>query len=119
RPTNAPGVRILTAGTRLEHPATIAARTGMLLEDARALADVVIVDSAPVLAASDMFDIIPLVDTVVLVARSGRLSEHDASRVAELLRRFKVPVCGVITIGSRARRGGRYGYGYGYGEYPG
>lgn len=117
RPTNAPNVTIVTAGTQLHNPATLASRTGAFLEMCRNLADVVLVDSAPVLAASDMFDIIPLVDTVVLVARSGRLTEHDATRVSELLSRFRVPVSGVVTIGSRMPRGRRYGYGYG--EYPG
>jgi Mrp family chromosome partitioning ATPase len=116
RPTNAPNVNIVTAGTQLHNPATLASRTGSFLEICRNLADVILIDSAPVLAASDMFDIIPLVDTVVLVARAGRLTEHDASRVAELLSRFRIPVSGVITIGSRMPRGRRYGYGYG--EYP-
>ncbi|KAB7743348.1 P-loop NTPase [Nostocoides sp. F2B08] len=116
RPTNAPNVNIVTAGTQLHNPATLASRTGSFLEMCRNLADVVLIDSAPVLAASDMFDIIPLVDTVVLVARSGRLTEHDATRVAELLSRFRIPVSGVITIGSRMPRARRYGYGYG--EYP-
>lgn len=111
RPTNAHGVRILTAGTRLDHPATLASRTGALLEVARGMADVVLVDSAPVLATSDVFDISPSVDIAVVVARSGWLSEQEATRTVELLTRFEVPVCGAITIGSKSARGRRYGYG--------
>lgn len=122
RPTSVRGVQIVTAGTRLDHPAALASRMGPLVEQARNLADVVIIDSAPLLAASDVFDVLPLVDTVLLVVRSGRLTEPAGNRVAELLGRFQVPVTGAILIGAPARRsegyGTRYGYGYGYGEDP-
>lgn len=115
RPTSVPGVRIITAGTRLEHPASLASRMGGLLDEARGLADIVLVDSAPLLAASDVFDVLPLVDTVLLVVRSGRLTEAGGQRVAELLGRFQVPVAGVVLVGSQSKRAGAYGYGYGYG----
>jgi len=115
RPTNVPGVRIITAGTRLEHPASLASRMGGLLTEARGLADVVLVDSAPLLAASDVFDVLPLVDTVLLVVRSGRLTEVAGHRVSELLGRFQVPVAGVVVVGAQSKRSAGYGYGYGYG----
>ena len=75
RPTSVPGVRIITAGTRLAHPASLASRMGHLLAEAREMADIVLIDTAPLLAASDVFDILPMVDTVLLVVRSGRLTE--------------------------------------------
>lgn len=117
RPTGVNGVRILTAGTRLDFPASLSSRMGPLLAEARAIADVVIVDTAPLLAASDVFDILPLSDTIVLVVRSGRITSNVASRVSELLGRFRVPVTGAIVIGAPVRKAD-YGYGYaaGYGE---
>jgi len=115
RPTSIPGVRIITAGTRLTHPASLASRLGHLLTEVREMADVVIVDSAPLLAASDVFDILPMVDTVVIVARSGRLTETQGNRVSELLARFQVQVGGVILVGVSASGAPGYGYGYGYG----
>lgn len=117
RPTNVPGVRIMTAGTRLDYPASLASRMGPLLEEARGLADIIIIDTAPLLAASDVFDILPVADTVVLVVRSGRLNEAGGNRVAELLGRFQVPVVGAILVGSPMRRADGYAktYGYGYG----
>ena len=120
RPTSVSGVYIVTAGTRLDHPAALTSRLGPVLEEARKMADVVIVDTAPLLAASDVFDILPLVDTAVLVVRSGRLTEPAGNRVAELLGRFQVPVTGAILIGAPARRSEGYGsrYGYGYGDDP-
>ncbi|WP_053084072.1 polysaccharide biosynthesis tyrosine autokinase [Nostocoides australiense] len=116
RPTNMPGVSIIVAGTQLDHPTSLASRMGPLLEEARGLADVVLVDTAPLLAASDVFDILPLVDTVLVVVRSGRITHAAGSRLAELLGRFKVPVSGVLLIGSKASRSRSYGYGYGYGS---
>ena len=113
RPTSVPGVRIITAGTRLAHPASMASRMGHLLAEAREMADIVLIDTAPLLAASDVFDILPMVDTVLLVVRSGRLTETSGNRVAELLGRFQVPVGGVILVGVRAKRADAYGYGYG------
>ena len=74
-----------------------------------------LVDSAPLLAASDVFDILPMVDTVLLVVRSGRLTEASGARVAELLGRFQVPVVGAALIGAPVNRSDGYGYGYGYG----
>lgn len=119
RPTDVDGVRIITAGTRLEHPASLASRLGPLVAEARTIADVIVIDTAPLLAAADVFDILPLADTVALVARSGRLTTANARRVADLLARFKVPVAGVLLVGAPMRKGDYgygYGNGYGYGE---
>ncbi len=116
RPTNVPGVRIITAGTRLAHPASLASRLGHLVDEARHMADVVIVDSAPLLAASDVFDLLPLVDAVLIVARTGRITTAQGNRVADLLGRFRVPVGGVILVGVSTKGADGYGYGYGYGQ---
>ncbi|MBK8459391.1 MAG: P-loop NTPase [Micropruina sp.] len=118
RPTKVPGVSMITAGSTLEHPETLPARLGPIIEQARGLADIVLVDAAPILAANDVFDLLPLVDTVLLVVRSGRLSEASGARIAELLGRFQVSVTGIMLIAPPRRRneGRGYGYGYGYGE---
>lgn len=115
RPTNVEGVGIVTAGTRLQHPESLTSRIEPLISAARQVADVVIVDASPILGASDAFDILPLVDTVLLAVRSGRLTEAAAQRVAELLGRFHVPVAGVVVIAAPADAVAGYGYGYGKG----
>lgn len=115
RPTTVEGVGIVTAGNQLENPATLTSRMEPLIQAARKIADVVIVDSSPILGASDGFDIIPLVDSVLLVVRSGRLTAVAAQRVGELLKRFQVPVAGVVLVAVPARGSDGYGYGYGYG----
>lgn len=117
RPTSIEGVRIVTAGTRLDYPASLTSRLAPLLDDARKNADIILIDTAPLLAASDVFDILPLADAIVVVVRAGRLTENAASRVAELLGRFRVPVTGAILIGGHVRKAD-YGSGYGYGDTP-
>jgi len=114
RPTTVPGVQVITAGTQLEHPAALASRMGTLLAEVHELADIVILDAAPVFVASEVFDVLPLVDGIVLVVRSGRLTNSTARRVSELLGRFRVPVLGAILIGAPERKADYYGYGYGY-----
>lgn len=115
RPTSIEGVRVITAGTQLDHPEALTSRLAPVISGVRQLADVVLVDASPVIGASDGFDILPLVDSVLLVARSGRLTEPSAKRVSELLHRFQVPVTGVVVIGAPVEGSG-YGYGYGYGS---
>ena len=116
RPTSIEGVGIVTAGTQLEHPASLTSRMEPLVQAARKLADIVVIDSSPILGASDGFDIIPLVDSVLLVVRSGRLTAVAAQRVAELLKRFQVPVAGIVMVAVPAIASDGYGYGYGYGH---
>lgn len=113
RPTSVAGVKIITAGTQLAHPASLATRMGVLVEEARKIADVILVDTAPLLAASDVFDLLPIVDTVVFVVRSGRLTEGSAQRVSELLGRFHVPVVGAVLVATPGGKANGYGYGYG------
>ena len=115
RATSIDGVGLVTAGTKLEHPTALTNRMGPLISAAREIADVVLVDAAPILGASDGFDLFPVVDTVLLVVRSGRLTTASAQRVAEVLGRFQVPVAGVVVIGAPSDGGDGYGDGMGSG----
>ena len=100
RSTAVPGVRLVSSGTVTDHPAALLARAGGLLDAARAMADVVLIDAAPVLAANDATDLVPYVDAVVLVARSGRTTRDHALRTTELLARLSVPIAGTVLVGS-------------------
>lgn len=115
RPSNVAGVSLVTAGTCLENPVALTSRMAPLVSAARQIADVIILDASPILMASDAFDLLPLVDSVLLVARSGRITASAAERVTELLGRFPVHVAGVVVIGAPQEAGAGYGYGYGYG----
>lgn len=100
RPTSVRGVRLVSAGTVQDHSATLLSRARPLIERAMELADVVLIDAAPVLVANDACDLLPHVDTTLLVIRSGRTTSHQALRTAELLGRLGTDIAGTVLIGS-------------------
>lgn len=113
-PTGVPGVSLVHSGSKVEDAAELIARRGaQLLEEARAIADVVLVDTAPLLVVSDASELLPAVDAVVLVARVGQTSRDGARRSYELLGRAGIPVLGVVLVGAKSPMsyyyGGRYG----------
>lgn len=102
QPTSVPGVRLAPAGTATAHPAALLAQMGRLIDEARRLADVVLLDSPPMLLANDATDLMPHVDSVVIVARYGRVRVEQAERASELLARVGVPCAGLVLVGSNA-----------------
>ncbi len=108
RETSISGVRIATSGQQLTHPGALLAAAGPMFERARQLADVVIVDSAPMLTVSDAVDLAPLVDMAVVVARLNGTTTGQAASTQRLLSRLKVPALGSVLVGSRPNVGHEY-----------
>ena len=100
RPTGVPGVSIVTSGAPVEHPGELLARGLDLVASARKLADIVIIDTAPLLATDDASVILPIVDDLVLVCKAGRTPIDAAVRTRELLARLEASVVGVVIIGA-------------------
>ncbi|MGH2661329.1 MAG: polysaccharide biosynthesis tyrosine autokinase [Actinomycetota bacterium] len=67
-----------------------------IIAEAREVADVVLIDTPPILASSDAAHLFPHVDVVLLVARAGRTTTQAAQRTTELLRRLGAPVVGAV-----------------------
>jgi capsular exopolysaccharide synthesis family protein len=115
-PTSVPGVSLVHGGSSVENAAELVATRGAhLLSQARSLADVVIMDTAPLLVVSDAAELLPEVDAVVLVARVHRTTRDSARRTFELLDRAKIPVLGVVLVGTESAGAAFYGRHYGYG----
>lgn len=98
--TAIPGVRIATNGSPLENFGEVAAVGRSIVAEARRLADIVLIDTAPLLVAHEATELVPAADTVVVVCRSGQTTKEDASRARELLTRLAAPVAGVVLIGA-------------------
>jgi len=64
------------------------------LKDAEKEADVVLLDTAPILA-SETAQLVGTVDAVLLVARAGKTTQDAARRAGETLRRLGAPLAGV------------------------
>lgn len=81
-------------------------------------ADVVVVDTPPVLPVTDAAVVASQVDAVLLVATASKSTRRDVTRAMSSLGRVAAPLVGVVfnrasDLDSYAYY--RYGYGYGYG----
>jgi len=109
RPSAIPGVRVVVSGTAVDSPAALLARIGSIIKEARRLADVVILDSAPLMSANDATDLMQHVDSVLLLCRVGKTTTEQAALTTEIVARMGAPVVGVGLIAS-ARRPAPYYY---------
>lgn len=94
------GVFLAPSGSRLRSFGDVAAAGRELVEEARKLADVVIIDTPPLLATNDASELIPAVDAVVVVSRLNRTTTDAARRTRFLLDRLGAPVSGVVVVGA-------------------
>lgn len=112
---------ILTAGPLPPNPSELLAsrRTEKLIDLLGRHADVVIIDTPPVLPVTDASLLAGKADATVLVMAADRTTKRQARQAAEVLRRVDVVPAGVI-VTRVPERGTSYSYGYGYGyEYSG
>jgi Mrp family chromosome partitioning ATPase/capsular polysaccharide biosynthesis protein len=82
-----------------------------ILAEAKALADYVIIDTAPLGEVSDALRVATQVDDVLLVARLGHTRRDGFRTMLELLEHASCAPAGVIVIGSKVTIGS-YGYYY-------
>jgi Mrp family chromosome partitioning ATPase len=99
-PTTVPGVTFVGVGGKVAHTYSFASRIPAVLAAARELADVVLLDTGPVLISTEALDLMPSVDTVLLIGRVGRTTREQAARATETLARLRVPVTGVALVGT-------------------
>ncbi len=123
--TEIPGVRLAASAPTKSDPGHAIAVAKAVVRAAEDLADIVIVDSPPLLLANDASDLALGVDATILLARSGWTRRSGVVASADLLRRLEAPVIGIVIVGAEhgVRAGyygyyGYYGYGYGY-AHPG
>ena len=86
-----PGVSVAPSGTSLRSLGDVANAGRALVQEARSLADVVLIDTPPILATNDATELIPAADAVVVVARVGNTSVDGAKRTHRLLDRPRPP----------------------------
>lgn len=98
--TPIPGVRIATNGSPLDNFGEVTAAGRKMVADARRLADIVLIDTAPLLVAHEATELIPAADSVVVLCRSGHTTKEDASRARDLLTRLGASVAGVVLVGA-------------------
>lgn len=107
--TSIPGVSLASSGHDTDHPGALLASVGPLIEAARALADVVIVDAPPMLTVSDALDVARHTDVTLLVSRLNKTTQSQALECQRLFKRLGVSALGTVLVGSKPA-GARYGY---------
>jgi Mrp family chromosome partitioning ATPase len=110
-------IALLTSGARPANPPAVLAsgRLVEVLNELRERYDVVLIDSAPVLAVADTVPLLRYADAVVFVGRLGITTRDTAKRLREFLTRVPdVNLLGLVANDLSRLGAGAYGYGYGY-----
>ena len=97
-PTDVDRVWLAPSGRPPMNPGELLSSPHMrtVIEEARRVADVVVIDTAPLLTTSDAADLLSMSDAVVVVARAGRTTTEIADRTMDLATRLAAPVAGVV-----------------------
>ena len=115
QPTQFANLYIMVAGVKPPNPAELVGSEAMrtVFEKVRDFADFILVDSPPVLAASDAMALAPMVDGVIVMASYNKADRENARRTSELLGKVNARILGlVINNLSPATRYGYYHYYY-------
>ncbi len=112
---------ILKSGTTPPNPLELLAsdKFKQTLNDLKKKFDHIIIDTAPVLPASDAVVLGQICDCLLLAVQSDRTTHHMARDAIKRLRSSKVDVTGLILTQANIKKDNPYAYGgyYGYGAY--
>ena len=118
--TEVPDLRVLPSGPLPPNPAELLASQVMQtrLAEAQALADVVILDSPPVLVVADAAILGGSATEIILVVNAARTRSVTVKRAKDTLDQMGLHTVGVVLNNMPSRRGaGGYNYGGYYGYY--
>ncbi len=106
------GLNLLPAGTHLDNPSELFGSPGMqpVMDQLPLLADIVLIDSPPVLAAPDAAILGGLAHGAVVVAAEGKTDRRDLERTVQRLENTHCRVLGVTINRSRTPSGDSYQY---------
>lgn len=110
--TGVDGVSVLTSGTLPSNPVEAIGSVQMkqLLVELAQHADLIIIDSPPVLTLADTVLLAAKVDGVLLVLRAGQTRSQAARLAVEALNQAKTPLLGVVLNAVPVGNGGYYRY---------
>lgn len=118
-PTKVENLYLMTSGALPPNPAEVLGsdRALQLLEMLKTQADVVLLDSPPVMVVADAVVLGARVDGVLLVTDIGATRRAMARRAVEELARARARVLGLVANRLPTKRGGGYYYQYAYYYY--
>ena len=109
-PAQVQGLRVLPSGELPPNPAELMGSQHMqeLLHELAGQADVVLIDSPPVLPVADATALAQAVDGVLLVLEAGKTRREAARNAVESLRQVGANVVGVVLNGVPTHKGSYY-----------
>jgi capsular exopolysaccharide synthesis family protein len=112
------GLRLLPAGPIPPNPSALlgSLRLASLLDELIEDADIVIIDSTPLLMVSDAFPLLDKVSGVLGLARLDKTPRDAIRRMIQIASSAGAQVFGMVATDGKGRLRGGYGYGYGYGS---
>ncbi len=113
------GLYLLATGSRVSNPTELlgSRRTGVLIEAMRQQADIVLIDTAPVLPVADTLVVGPAVSGAILVVEAHRTATDTVQQAKNALIRNQTRLFGIVLNKVQASKGGHaYGHGYAYGS---
>ena len=113
RPTKFTNLYLALSGQPTRDVSELIAATRQLVNQAAAQNATVIIDTSPLNASSDSLDLLPVVDHVIMVVRSGRSTEDDLVQSVDALERVGANVMGTLLVGT-PNAGRRQAYYYDY-----
>lgn len=110
RQTRISGLTVITTGPVPPDPAKMveSGKMRQLLEEMKGAYDLVVIDSSPVLAASDALILGGWADSTIIVVESGRTSRKLFAHVKESLLKANVSVTGVVLNKASGHEGSYY-----------
>jgi Mrp family chromosome partitioning ATPase len=106
----------ITAGdvTHFNGDALGSKRFGEVIEEVKKVYDLVVIDSAPLLAVAETSELVAFVDAIVFCIRLGRTTTEHAKAARAALARLPQRLTGLVLADLEPESGGYYGYAYGY-----
>lgn len=101
-PADLPDLKLVTAGGGEDDAlllASVASRLPQILQEARELADYVILDTPPIGEVSDALRLLPYVDDVIIVARPNNTQRADFEVMRDMLERMTLLPLGLVLVG--------------------
>lgn len=117
RNTGVENFHLILSGKRAPNPGELLStgRLNAMLDEACSQYDVVVLDTAPLLAVPDTRIVAPLADNICLVCRAEYVPKGAVRHVLKILEEDGTPLSGIIFNGFLERRrlmGENYSYGY-------
>lgn len=111
RRTGMSNLVVLDLTSIVASPGTLARATAQVLPDAAAMCEVVVIDSSPIGLTAEVLDLLPMVDTIVMVIRLDHTLTEAAVHTLELVRSLTNAQLLLAIIGDAMEAGSYHEYG--------